>query len=88
MNKNGEIKMEKIKEVLYFINAHRDGCTGSLVSDSLRITAEETLDLFKQMHKEGLIEINITNEPTDEEFLNSLVLITGGYSHPDYCDIY
>jgi DNA-binding transcriptional regulator LsrR (DeoR family) len=80
--------MEKVKEVLYFINAHRDGCTGSLVSESLKMTTEEVLNLFKQMHKEGLIEINMTNEPTDEEFLNSLVLISGAYSHPDYSDIF
>jgi DNA-binding transcriptional regulator LsrR (DeoR family) len=80
--------MEKIKKILYFINAHRDGCTGNLVSESMGISKEEILDLFSKMHKDGLIEINMATEPTNEDLLNSLVMISGAYSHPDYSDIF
>lgn len=80
--------MNKIKELLLFINAHRDGCTGSLISESLKMDNSEVVNLLKQMHKDQLIEINNTTEPTEEDFLNCLILISGAYYNPDYSDIF
>lgn len=85
-----EIDKEQIKNILYFINAHRDGCCGSYVQENFKMTQENLICLFKKMHQEKLIDFaNISGEqPTDDEFLNYLVIITGGYTHPDYKDIY
>ena len=77
-----------IKKALYFINAHRDGCVGSMVAEELNISNQEVLDLLKKMISEGLIEINGAEDPSDDEILNNLIMITGGYSDPRYSDIY
>lgn len=80
--------MNKVKDLLLFINAHRDGCTGSLISESLKMHDSEVVDLLRQMHKDQLIEINNTTDPTEDDFLSSLILISGAYYHPDYSNIF
>jgi hypothetical protein len=85
-----DTKKEQIKSVLYYINAHRDGCCGSYVQDHFKMTQEDLISLFKQMYHEELIDFaNLSeNQPLDDDFLNAMVLISGGYTHPDYKDIY
>jgi hypothetical protein len=82
--------MEKIKKILYFINAHRDGCTGRLVEESLNLSKEELMSTFRQMYNEGLICFaNMESETlTDEDISELLVMISGAYSHPDYSNIF
>lgn len=80
--------MNKFKDLLLFINAHRDGCTGSLISESLKMNDYEVVDLLKQMYKEQLIEFNNTTDPTEDDFLSCLILISGAYYHPDYSNIF
>lgn len=80
---------EKIKKALYFINAHRDGCTGSLVMESLGISNEELVKLLQNMYDESLIEFANTNGVLKEnDMFEQLILITGAYSHPDYQNIF
>lgn len=80
--------MENVKQALLAINAHRSGCNSSLLAELLEMPQSEVIALLKKMHKDGLIAINMADEPTDKEFEDSLILITGGYTHPDYSDIF
>lgn len=77
-----------IEKALYFINAHRDGCVGSMVAEELNISNQEVLDLLRKMISESLIEINGAEDPSEENLLNDLIIITGGYSDSRYSNIY
>lgn len=80
--------MENIKQALLTINAHRSSCNSSLLAELLEMPQSEVVALLKEMHKDGLIAINMSDDPTDKEFEDSLILITGGYNHPNYSDIF
>jgi len=81
---------EDIKNVLQFINAHRDGCTGQFVQEHFGFDQEKQISILKQMFDQKLIGFaNVADEDvTDNDLVGALILITGGYSHPDYSHIF
>lgn len=82
--------MKEIKKILQFINAHRDGCVGSMIKSHMKLNEETTIELLKTMINQELISLaNIDlSKITDEDLMNSLIIISGGYSDPEYKDIY
>ena len=80
---------DPVKEALWFINAHRDGCTGQMVGNHLNLSEKDNLALLHRMFNEALIySANGGDAPGDEEILYGMVLISGGYTDPRYQDIY
>jgi hypothetical protein len=81
------------KQALYFINSHRDGCQGNMLLNHVDgiYSENQLLSLLKNLHEEKLIDFN--NELNGEfysekEMINSFIVITGGYTDPNYCNIY
>jgi len=81
------------KQALYFINSYRDGCQGNMLLNRVDgIYSEDLLlHLLETLHKENLIDFN---NQLDGEFdsksniINNLIIITGGYTDPEYSNIY
>lgn len=79
---------ELIKQALLFINAHRDGCVGSMLAEHLGMTNDQVITLLDDMAKDNLIDI-IGDKPLQRSYkLSNYILITGGYSDPRYSQIY
>jgi hypothetical protein len=81
---------DQVKNVLIYINAHRDGCIGRYIQQNFNLSKQEQIDLFREMQKEKLITFaNVEDEKTtDDDLEEAIILISGGYTHPDYCGIY
>jgi hypothetical protein len=77
-----------IDKNLYFINAHRDKCVGTMVAEKLGLSNQEIIDILKKMISENLIAINGTQNHNEENLLNDSIIITGEYSDARYSDIY
>jgi hypothetical protein len=89
MTENPIIKIKtKLKEILYFINAHRDGCSGDLIKESLQMSDQETIDYLTYLFKEDLISFANETEIDNNNIMNLLIMITGAYTHQDYKDIF
>lgn len=79
---------EVVKRILYFINAHRDGCMGSMIAADLGINNDELINILDELCDENLIDI-CGDKPLDlNAKLNNVILITGGYTDHRYSNIY